>query len=278
MGVKIVTDSTCDLPAEVIDRYGIGVVPAYVNIGTESYLDGVDLSRAEFYDNLTHYDPYPTTAAPAAGMFAEVYGQLTAEGADSIVSIHISENLSSIINSARMGVDLVESVPVTVYDSGQLSMGLGFQVLAAAEAADQGASAEEIVALLDQLRKRTHIFCLLDSLDAVRRGGRINWVTMQVGNLLKIKPIVHAYEGDIQLVDRVRTRRKAMPKLIQHIDELGEIEQLALLNTNSPELEQLAEMLRPITPEGVIPVRGIACPAIGVHVGAGAIALGCITK
>ena len=275
--IRIVTDSTCDIPADLIKQYQIEVVPAYVNIGDKSFLDGVDLSRPDFYNNLTRYKQYPTTAAPAAGMFAAVYEKLTAAGASATLSLHISETLSSIINSARAGTELAETVPVTVYDSRQLSMGLGFQVLAAAQMAEQGATIDEILISLAQLRGRTHIFCLLDSLDAVRRGGRINWIVMSVGNILKIKPIVHVYEGEVLLVDRVRTRKKAMPKLIQHIEEQGAIAQLALLNTNSPDLEQLADLLKAITPAGVKPVYGVACPAIGVHVGAGAIALGCVT-
>lgn len=278
MSIKIVTDSTCDLPAELVARYDVVVVPAYVNIGQKSYLDGVELSRREFYDNLATYDPYPTTAAPAAGMFAEVYEKLTAAGATAIISIHISETLSSIINSAREGVKLARTVPVTVFDSQQLSMGLGFQVLAAVQATADIAAVEEVVVLLEQLRTRTHIFCLLDSLDAVQRGGRISWLQMGVGNLLKIKPIVHVYKGEVMLADRVRTRKKAMPKLIEHIAAQGKLEQLALLNTNSPDLSQLTELLQAITPAGLTPLQGTACPAIGVHVGAGAIALACVTS
>jgi DegV family protein with EDD domain len=282
MSLKIVTDSTCDVPAELVERYNLTVVPAYVNIGPESYLDGVNLARSEFYDKLASYPSYPTTAAPAPAQFAAVYEQLAAEGASAILSLHIASSLSSFCNSAIQGAQtaaLTTGVPITVWDSRQLSMGLGFQVLAAAEAAEAGATLAEITALLADLRPRIHIFCLLETLDAVRRGGRINWLQMSMGNLLKIKPLVHAYEGEVNLVERVRTRGRALPRLVEMVRELGPLSHLALLDANSAEeAHKLGELLRPHLPPDLSPLYNTACPAIGVHVGAQALAVGCVVQ
>ena len=277
MTIKIVTDSTCDIPAELVGRHGITVVPAYVNIGTESYLDGVNLSRRTFYEQLPHYPIYPTTAAPAPDSFAQVYEQLSAEGATAILSLHVADSLSSFYNVAHQGAELAKAVPTTVWDSQQLSMGLGFQVLAAAEAAEAGATLPEIFAMLVDLRPRIHIFCLLDTLDAVRRGGRINWLQMSMGNLLKIKPLVYVYEGEVTLLERVRTRGRALPRLVEMVRGLGDLARIAVLDANAAEeAQKLAELLQPHLPAAVAPLFNTACPAIDVHVGAQALAVACV--
>ena len=280
MTLRIVTDSTCDVPAELVARYGLAVVPAYVNIGEESFLDGVNLPRTEFYQKLNRYPSYPTTAAPAPAQFATAYEQLAAEGATSILSLHIASTLSSFSHNAQQGAEMAAQttgLPITVWDSAQLSMGLGFQVLAAAEAAEAGATLAEITPMLADLRPRIHIFCLLETLDAVRRGGRINWLQMSMGNLLKIKPIVHVYEGEVTLVERVRTRGRALHRLVEMVQGLGEVSRVALLDANAAEeARQLGELLRPHLPAGLTPLYNTACPAIGVHVGAQALAVGCV--
>ena len=277
MTIRIVTDSTCDLPADVVEKYQVVVVPAYVNIGLESLRDAVDLSRAQFYEELMGYEQHPTTAAPSAGEFAAVYEALTEAGASEIVSIHVSEKLSSIINSARNGAELGECVPVTAIDSEQLSMGLGFQVMAAAEAAEKGASAAEIVALLSALRPRVRTFAMLDTLDAVQRSGRVSWVQMRMGNLLRLKQIVDVWDGEVRPIARVRTRRKALSTFAQLVESLGDISQIAFMNTNNT-AETMAEFQRLFVgfTAGVEVFETIACPAIGVHVGPQAIGVACV--
>ena len=130
MSIRIVTDSTCDLPESVVQEHGIRVMPLYIHIGTKDYLDGVELSREEFYNGLPTYESPPTTAAPGIGAFTQVYEQLAAEGATGIVSIHISETLSNVVNVAQLAAQKTETIPVRVIDSGQLSLGVGVMGLA----------------------------------------------------------------------------------------------------------------------------------------------------
>ena len=279
MTIRIVTDSTCDLPAEIVAKYKLKVVPAYVNIGLNSLRDEIDLSRTQFYDDLMGYEQHPTTAAPSAGEFAAVYEELTNDGTSQIISIHVSEKLSGIINSARAATDLGDYAPVTHIDSQQLSMGIGFQVIAAAKAAAAGKSVSEIVAILDELRPRVRTFAMLDTLDAVRRSGRVSWVQMQMGNLLRLKQIVDVWEGEVRAVARVRTRKKALVTFAQLVGSLGEISQIAYMNTNNTAatMAEFKQLFIGIDDQAQI-FNTIACPAIGVHVGPKAIGVACVIK
>jgi len=270
--IGVVTDSTCDLPKALIDRYGIRVVPAYINVDGKSLRDEVDLSRTQFYSNLMTYPEHPTTAAGPPAQFAAVYQELTEGGATEIISIHVSAKLSGIINSAQAGAKMGDFSPVTVIDSLQLSMGIGFQVLAAARAARNDASMEEIIQILDQFRPRIRTIAMLDTLDAVQRSGRVSWLQMQVGNLLRLKQIVEVREGDVLPVARVRTRKSALLKFEEIVAELGDIKQFAFMNTNnSIEVMAQFEVLFGEIIENTEIFRTVASPAIGVHIGLKAI-------
>ena len=190
MSVKVVTDSTCDLPRTLLDQFQISVVPLYVNIGGRSFLDGVDLSRPEFYTRLARLDTVPTTAAPSPEKFRQIYESLLSSETTEILSIHVSEQLSSTINSARLGAKKLDAVPVHVWDSRQLSLGTGFQVLAAAELAASGRAVREIVAILESQVARSHLFAALDTLEFLRRSGRVNTLAAGLGSILQIKPLL----------------------------------------------------------------------------------------
>ena len=138
MTIRVVTDSNCDLPPDLVKEHGIAVVPLHINVGRESYLDGVEMSRQQFYEGLPSFKTHPTTSVPSPGEFYQVYRRLADEGADQILSIHISVALSAVVNSARLAAEELPDLPVTVYDSGNLTLGTGFQVLAAAHAAGIG--------------------------------------------------------------------------------------------------------------------------------------------
>jgi DegV family protein with EDD domain len=158
MTIQIVTDSTCDLPEAMIAEYGITVVPLYINFGDQSYLDGVELSRQEFYERLPECEPPPTTAAPGPEVYRQAYERLAGEGATEVLSIHISISLSAVVDVARLGAKETEAVPVTVFDSRQLSVGTGFLVLTAAKAVAEGRSMDEIMPRLEEQVSRTHVF------------------------------------------------------------------------------------------------------------------------
>lgn len=198
MTIKIVTDSTCDLPDEIVKTLDISVVPLYINIGREGYLDGVDLSRQEFYEGLPNFPTHPTTAAPGTDKFRQVYERLVQEGATQIISIHISPSLSAVIDVARSAAQEVKDATVEVFDSRQLSLGTGFLVELAARAAKQGKAMGEIIHSLKDQISRSHVFASLETLEYLRRSGRMNGVVSGIGNLLQIKPILRMYDGSQQ--------------------------------------------------------------------------------
>ena len=277
MTVKIVTDSTCDLPQEMVDALGITVVPLYINIGQESYLDGIDMSRQEFYERLPHFEDHPQTASPGPEMFRETYERLADEGADEILSIHIAISLSGTLNTAQLGADSTEGAPVTVLDSGQLSIGTGFLVAAAAKAAAAGDSLTQILKMLKEKGKRTHLFAGLDTLEFLQRSGRMSWAVSKIGNMLRIKPLLTMHDGEPS-VHQVRTDRRAMQRLLDMLTALAPFEELALVHTNAPEkLAQLRERARHLFPGDRDPIEVDVTPVIGTHIGPGAAGFACVS-
>jgi DegV family protein with EDD domain len=276
MSIKIVTDSTCDLPESVIAEHGITVVPLYINFGSQGYLDGVELSRREFYQRLPDYDPPPTTAAPGADMFRQAYERLADGGASEVLSIHISISLSATVNVARLGAKETQTVPVTVFDSRQLSLGTGFLVQTAAKAAAEGRSMDKIIALLEEQISRTHVFAALDTLEYLRRSGRMNRAVATFGNLLRIKPLLKMYDGN-PTAERVRTDSRATKRLISLLGDLLPLERVALVHTHAPErAEALRQKAQHLLPEGDIPAADIT-PVLGANIGPGAVGFACVT-
>jgi DegV family protein with EDD domain len=275
--IRIVTDSTCDLPQEIIRKHGIAIVPLYIHAGGQAYQDGVDLSRQEFYERLPSFQPAATTAAPGPEVFRREYERLAAEGASEILSIHISEKLSGMVNIAREAARETTAVPVTVFDSRQLSLGMGFQVLTAVEAAAEGRSMREILDVLDKQIARTHVFAGLDTLEFLRRSGRMNFAIASLGTLLQIKPILKMFDGD-PAAERVRTRSGAIKRLIELLLEFGPYEKAALLHSAAAErARELLDEVRNLLPAGEIWLEEIN-PVIGAHIGPGVIGFACISK
>jgi DegV family protein with EDD domain len=270
MPVRIVTDSTCDLPADVVSELDITVVPLYINVGQESYLDGIDMSRQEFYERLPHFEHHPQTASPGPEMFREIYEELAEDGGDEILSIHIAESLSGTLNTAQLGADATETASVTVLDSGQLSMGTGFLVAAAARAAQAGRSVAEIIEVVKEMGRRTHLFAGLDTLEFLQRSGRMSWAVSRIGSLLRIKPLLTMHDGEPN-VEKVRTDRRALQRMLDMLASFAPLEELALVHTNAPQkLKELRERARHLFPEGQEPVEVDVTPVIGTHIGPGA--------
>jgi DegV family protein with EDD domain len=275
MTIGIVTDSTCDLPLSTVDQHGIQVVPLYINVGDRSYLDGLDLSRREFYEELPRYASHPTTAAPSPEMFHQAYRDLAAAGADEVLSIHISISLSAVVDVARVAAREEDSVPVTVFDSRQLSMGMGFLVLSAAKAAAEGRPMSDVIALLEEQISRTRVFAALDTLEFLRRSGRMNSVMAGLGSVLQIKPLLTMYDGNPG-AERVRTRRRATARLISLLKDALPLEQVALVHSHaSDRAESLLSQVRHLLPEGEVPSVDIT-PVIGAHIGPGAVGFACV--
>lgn len=270
MTIKIVTDSTCDLPEPIIQELGITVVPLYINVGDQGYLDGVELSREEFYTRLPDYPSHPTTGTPGLEAFRQAYQAVSSDGADQILSIHISESLSATVEVAKTASRYFTQTPVTVRDSRQLSLGTGFQVEAAARMAKAGKSIDEILAALDSIMQRTFVAAGLDTLEYLRRSGRMNRFMTGLGSLLKLKPILTMKDG-LPGSERVRTSEKAEARLVKMLKTHSPLERFALLHTHAAQkADAFRERIAEYLPQGDVFSVDIT-PVIGAHIGPGAV-------
>ncbi|UCF61032.1 MAG: DegV family protein [Anaerolineaceae bacterium] len=278
MTIKIVTDSTSDLSQTIADQHDITIVPLYINFGDQSYLDGVELTREEFYKMLPDHPTPPSTSVPSVEMFQNIYQKLSAEGADQILSIHIAGSLSATADIAQSTLETLTDVPVTVFDAGQISLGTGLLAIAAAQAAVSGMTMEEIVSMLKDKALRTYSFAALDTLEYLRRSGRASRFRSTVGSLLSIKPLLSMHNGKMD-VDRVRTEKGAIEWLMDHLANLHPFEEIALIHTNAPDkVEAFRQRAHPFLPSGKEPIIAEVTPIIGTHVGPGAVGFSCISK
>lgn len=277
MKISIVTDSTCDLPPSIVEKYGITVVPQYINQGDKSYLDGVNLTRAEFYRRLSGFHPAPSTATPGIEVFTQIWNKRADAGSQAILSIHISEKLSATINAARIAAQQFTRIPVTVLDSSQLSLGMGFIVEKAAQLAEHGHKMEDILANLQEMMKRTYVFASLKTLDYLRRSGRMNSALALFGEILQIKPILHMNQGN-PVAHRVRTQGRATERMMGWLDEYSPFEKLAIVHAGvQKDAEEMLQRIKHLLPQGEIPIVQIT-PVLGAHLGVGALGFACVSK
>jgi DegV family protein with EDD domain len=264
--VRIVTDSTADIPGELAEELGIGVVHDYINFGTESLRDKVDISRTEFYSRLVADPVMPTTASPGVGEFEEAYRRAGAPEV-AIISVHPPAQFSALYNSAILAAKAFPAGRVVVLDSGQLSMGMGWQVIAAAKAAQANGALESIVELVATMSSRTRVFAALDTFEFLHRSGRVGWARSIVGTLLRIKPMIEVREGEIAPLDRVRTSRRAVDRLVELTEAMKPLQSLAVLHSNWLEgAAALQGRLAHLSPRDPILTVDVT-PVIGVHVG-----------
>lgn len=270
MSVKIVTDSTCDLPREVIEELDISVVPCYINFPDKSYLDGVDISRQEFYEKLPSYDPPPTTSAPALGTFLQVYKELIEKGATAVFSIHISSLLSGIHNVALLASEAMEKGVVKTFDAGQLSLGTGLIVEAVARAAKAGESLENLGKLAKDVASRTFTFAAIDTLKYLQRSGRVSHLKASLGSLLQIKPILQMHQAKVDM-GVARTLNGSMEHLLKKLKAIGPLEKLSLVHTNAPDrAAQFLALALPSIPKSDHFYSMDVTPVLGAHLGPGA--------
>jgi len=274
MKIALVTDSTADISANLASQHGIDVVPALVNIGGKSYTDGVEITREEFYTRLPTIVPPPTTSAPSVGSFQKSYEKCFKAGADAILSIHAASTLSGIFNAARIAAESFGE-QIKVLDSAQLSLGTGFQVLAAAEAAARGAILEDVLGVVERVRRRVRVTALLETLEYIRRSGRVSWAKAVIGNLLHIQPLVEVRNGAVQRIGQARTRSGGIAQLKETMASWGALERLAVLHTNAETLARqiLEEVSTRVT---VPPLLVNVTTAIGSHVGPSALGFAAI--
>jgi len=276
--VRVVTDSTSDLPAEVAAQLHITIVPAYVQVGDQSYRDGLfpeGLTREEFYARLPHMPVAPTTAVPPAHEFATAYRGLVGE-ADEVIAIVVSSNLSGMCNVACLGAQEAPELKVHVVDSGQVTMGLGWIVIAAAEAAADGRSVREILDLVEGMKPRVHVYAMLDTLEYLRRSGRVSWARAKAAQVLRIKPILEVALGKIRDLGRVRTRRRAVERLVELMCLAGPLERLAIIHTCAPDVDDFRHHLADFcSPRHLLTV--LVTTIVGAHVGPRALGVAVVT-
>ena len=277
MRIKVVTDSACDFPEELVQQYDVTVIPAYINIGDRSYLDGVEMSRQEFYDGLDGFPEHPKTAAPGLGTFLQVYKEAAEQGYDQILSIHVASNLSSIYHTALKAASQ-SKIPVTAHDSQQLSLGAGIQVITACKLAETDATVKDIKAAITDLGNRTYIYALLDTLKFLHLSGRINLATRGIGSLLRIKPLL-TYHNGIPIFEKIRTRKKAIQRMLNHVRNLGPLEHVSVVHTQALEAAKwLYQKANVLIPENNQPIYQTVTPVVGAHVGPRGIGLVCVTN
>lgn len=270
MSIKIVTDSNCDLPADLVASHGITVVPLYINVGQKSYLDGVEMTHEQFYEGLPHFKSHPTTSVPGPGYFVQVYEQLAQAGASDIISIHIGGALSAMVAVARLAAEEIKSASVAVFDSGQLTLGTGLLVLTAARAAAEGQPVSEILLTLEDQASRTHCIAALDTLEYLRRSGRLSRFQSSLGSVLQIKPLLKMHRGEFDM-ERVRTRNGASARLLELLTQLAPFEKLTLVHTHAPDKAELFhQKALHLFPDAQQPMVAEVTPVIGTHIGPGA--------
>jgi len=282
MKLGIVTDSTSDLPKYLIEQHELEVVPSILILDGKEYADGIGISREDFYKRLPSLQTPPTTAAPSIGDFSSRYESLLTRGCDYILSIHAAGALTTIINSARQAAkDLPDKI--TVIDSLSLSLGLGFQVIAAAEAAAEATEMGLQAALdaVESTRKRLHLFAALDTMENMRRSGRVPAVVTMLGSLLQVKPLIEITNGEVKALGAVRTTKQANERMLSLLLQEGPLERLAILHTGAEPrarefLNTLMQKASQSAPRDILMVN--VTTVIGTHVGPNGLGFAAVRK
>ena len=277
--IAVVTDSTAYLPPELVAQYGIHVIPQQLIWGHEAFLDGVTMDPSTFYERLSRSKDIPTTAQASAGEFADLFAG-AARNADGMVGVFISTELSGTVASALAAQELLPDLAIEVVDSRLTSMGLGFVALAAARAAAEGKGLAEVAAAVRELVPRVNVLFIVETLEYLHRGGRIGGASRLMGSALRIKPLLHLIEGRIDALERVRTKRKAVERMVEVVAErVGNMPvHAAVIHANAPaEAARLREEVRERFPYTELYLAELS-PVIGTHVGPGTVGVAFYTE
>lgn len=270
--IKIVTDSTADVPDALAQELGIAVAPALLEIDGTTYLDNVTLTRDQFYQDLPTYRDFPKTAAAPVATFTDLFRAAQQSGADDIISIHLSHKFSGMVNSAHVAADEVkdEGIRVHVVDSGSVSMGFGWHCIIAAQMAQQAADVPAILQRLQELAANTVIYLLFDTLKYLRKGGRVSALTAGVGDLMQIKLLLEVKDGNLNQIDRIRLRARGLDRLVELAQTRGKAERLSIAYTGAAtdkDLLALQARVAPLCAEPLTLYR--VSPVLGAHFGPG---------
>lgn len=273
MTVRIVTDSACDLSDAELAEWGIGMVPLSIRFGDDEFIDRTELSTDEFYRRLAASEHLPETSAPAPGAFAEMFNKMADEGATAVVCINLSEALSATIQSARTATTSDDvTIDVRVVNSKSVTGGLGSIVLACAAAGRDGKSADEVEALAEEMSGRTRVYATLDTLENLKKGGRIGGAQAAFGAMLSIKPLLDLSSGEVVAAGKQRTRKRSLGWIREQLEQAGEVENLAILHSNADDINEFLDTLSDI-PSVATARTNIIGAVIGTHGGPGIIGI-----
>lgn len=271
-GIRVVTDSSCDLTEETLSELGIGLVPLRIRFGEEELVDRHELSAKEFWSRCAASPVLPSTAAPSPGQFQAELEALAAAGAEGIVCVDLSSKMSATIDSARQAARaLEERIPVRVVDSLSVSLGLGLVVTEAARAAAAGAGLDEVVAVAERSVGSMRLYGAIDTLENLKKGGRIGGARALLGSVLAIKPVIEVRDGVVEQESKQRTRSKSLRYLADKVTSAGPVRRLAVFSADAPDVDELMNLLAGVVPSEGPVLFGDVGPVIGSHSGPGAI-------
>ena len=269
--VQIVTDSSCDLPEDLINQFGIGIVPLKIRFGQTEFVDRLELTTDQFWEKCRETDELPSTAAPAPGAFIAEFQRAADEGATGVVAIVLSGELSATIEAAQQAAREVEgNIDVRVVDSRTVTLGLGAVVVAAAQAAKGGADIDEVSNIATDSAARTHVHAALDTLENLRKGGRIGAAGSLLGSMLSIKPLIEVRDGVVEPAGKQRTRTKALSYLVKVVEEHAQqIESIYVTHAACDDVDSFVERIQSLVQTDVL--VGQVGPVVGAHAGIGTI-------
>jgi DegV family protein with EDD domain len=276
--IRFVTDSTCDIPADIADKHGIIVVPVFINYQDQSIADdGIQLHRDEYYKKLPTMLPHPSTSAMSPGIAEEAILR-AAQDADHVIIITLAAQLSGVYNAMRLAAQKLPEARYTLIDAGNTSMALGWQVLIGAETNEKtGGDLEKVIAAIHAVRDHLKLYCALETMEYLRRSGRVSWAQANIGALLQIKPIIEVDHGDVKSIGRVRTFKRALEDLEERIRAEAPLAKLAILHSdNLTDAKKLGEMVKDIAPADMMYV--FIAPAIGTNIGPGGVGVALVKE
>ncbi len=278
MKIGIVTDSTSDIPKYLIEQYEMEVIPTILILDGKEYADGQGISRDDFYTRLPSLRKLPTTAAPSIGDFSSRYDSLLRRGCDHLISIHAAGQLTTIVNSAHQAAQDFPN-KITIIDSGSLSLGIGFQAIAAAEAAENGLQAA--LNAIKSTRRRLKVYAALDTMEYLKRSGRVPGAVATLGGLLSIKPLVEPIDGEVKAIGAVRTTSQANERILDLLLGQGELERLAILHTGAESrakefIGMVMQKASQSVPRDILIVN--VTTVIGTHVGPNGLGFASVKK
>lgn len=271
-GIRVVTDSACDLLESTVHELGIGVVPLRIRFGDEELVDREELSTKEFWSRCASSSALPSTAAPSPGQFQQAFEAMADDGADGVVCVDLSSKMSATIESARQAAQALEGrLPVRVVDSRSVTLGLGLIVTEAARVARAGGSLDEVVAAAEAAVSSMKLYGAIDTLENLKKGGRVGGARALLGSMLSIKPVIEVRDGVVEEESKQRTRSRSLRYLADKAKAAGPVSHLAVFSADAPDLDEFLGLLEGVEPTGGPILYGDVGPVIGTHAGRGAV-------